>query len=152
MKNFWLTLIVVATAGVVSFGTFYAMNDEPAVRRAAREGDAMAWLRAEFHLNGAQFAAIKQLHDDYGVVCSRHCAAIMAAKQRAAASATSADKARAEAAVAALERTCLDSMTEHFRRVAALMPPREGERYLAIVLPRVAGYEHNGAPNVQVRP
>lgn len=138
MKNFWLTLALVIGAGAVSFGAFYVINDAPAVRRAAREHDAMAWLRAEFHLNDAQFAAIKRLHDGYGRECARHCAAILAARER-----------RAPAAeVAGLERVCVESMTEHFRKVAALMPPGEGERYLAIVLPRVAGYDHEGAPNL----
>ncbi len=141
MKNFWLTLVVVIAAAAVSFGIFFAMNDDPAIRRAAREGDAMAWLRAEFKLDDAQFAAIKQLHDDYGLVCSRHCAAIMAAKRRHAPAAE----------VAALEQTCVNAMTEHFRRVAALMPPGQGERYLAIVLPRVSQYQHEGAPTLQVK-
>ena len=43
-------------------------------------------------------------------------------------------------------------MTAHFKRVAAEMPVAEGARYLATVLPRVAGYEHTGAPNVRATP
>lgn len=142
MKNFWITLTVMLAAAAASFGAFYAINDAPAVRRAAREGDAMAWLRAEFQLNDAQYVAIKKLHDEYGVACSRHCTAIMAAKRRHA----------SPAELAALEQTCLDAMTTHFRQVAALMPPGQGERYLAIVLPRVAGYQHTGAPTVDAKP
>jgi hypothetical protein len=142
MKNFWLTLLVILAVGAVSFGAFYVMNDAPGVRRAAREHDAMAWLRAEFHLNDAQFAAIKRLHDDYGVQCAQHCSAIMAARRRSA----------SPAEIAALEKACVDSMTEHFNRVAALMPAGEGARYLSIVLPRISGYAHEGAPTVQVRP
>ncbi len=142
MKNFLLTLVVLLAVGASSYGIFYAMNDLPAVRRAAHEGDAMAWLRAEFQLDDAQFAAIQKLHDDYGTVCSGHCAAIMAAKRRHAPAAE----------VAVLEQFCTRSMMKHFRRVAALMPPGQGARYLAIVLPRVTAYDHTGAPNVQVRP
>lgn len=142
MKNFWLTLLVVLITGAAAFGAFYVMNDEPAVRQAAREHDAMAWLRAEFHLDVAQFAAIQQLHDDYGVECARHCSAIMAARRQAAPAAD----------IAALEKVCVESMTDHFRRVAALMPADEGRRYLEIVLPRVGNYAHEGAPTVQVRP
>jgi hypothetical protein len=142
MKNFWLTLLVVFVAGAASFGAFYWMNDEPEVRRAAREHDAMAWLRAEFHLDDAQFAAIQALHDSYGRECAQHCSAIMAARER---NAPAAERA-------ALEQICVDSMTTHFRRVAALMPRGEGERYLALVLPRVAGYAHQGAPTLQVNP
>jgi len=142
MKNFLITLGVALAACAAAFGAFYAMNDVPAMHRAARENDAMTWLRTEFHLDEAQFAAIKQLHDDYGVVCAGHCAAIMAAQKRAAPAAE----------IAALEKTCVDAMTAHFRRVAALMPAGEGERYLAMVLPRVESYDHNGAPNVRVQP
>ena len=143
MKNLLLTLGIAAAACALSFGVFYAVNREPAdVRRAVSEGDALAWMRAEFRLSDAQFAAIKQLHEDYRAVCAGHCAAIMAAEKRGA----------PHAEVAALEKTCVDAMTAHFRRVAALMPPGQDERYLAIVLPRIADYDHRGAPNVQVRP
>ncbi len=142
MKNLLLTLGLVLAACALSFGVFYALNDEPALRRAAREGDALAWLRAEFHLNDAQFAAIKKLHADYSVVCAEHCAAIMAAQQRPA----------PPAEIAVLEARCMESMEDHFRRVAALMPADEGKRYLATVLPRVADYDHALAPTVQVHP
>jgi hypothetical protein len=142
MRNFLITVGVALAACAAAFGVFYALNDNPAMRRAAREGDAMAWLRTEFHLNDAQFAAIKKLHEDYGTVCAGHCAAIMEARKRSA--------PRAE--IEALEKKCVDSMTAHFRRVAALMPPGEGERYLATVLPRVEGYGHEAAPNLRATP
>jgi hypothetical protein len=143
MRNLAITLAVLLAAAGAAFGAFYVMNDAPAIRRAADEGDAMAWLRAEFHLTDAQFAAIKRLHDDYAVVCTRHCRAIVRAKQRQA----------SPAEIAGLERTCVEAMTAHFQQVAALMPPEEGQRYLAIVLPRVAGYDHQrGAPDLRVQP
>ena len=142
MKNFLLTLAIVGASCVLSFGVFYAVSRQPAeVRQALREGDAMAWLRTEFRLSGAQFAGIKQLHEDYRGQCAGHCAAIMAAEKRGV--------SRTE--MAALEKTCVDAMTEHFRRVAVLMPPGQGERYLAMVMPRIIDFDHRGAPNVQVR-
>jgi hypothetical protein len=142
MKNFLISLAVMAAACAVAFGVFFALNGNPAMHAAARANDAMAWLRTEFRIDGAQFAAIKQLHDEYSTACGAHCAAIMAARERRASAAE----------IAALEKTCVDAMTAHFRRVAALMPRTEGERYLATVLPRIAGYAHAGAPNVQVQP
>ena len=142
MKNFLITLGIMLAACAVAFGVFYAASADRALLAAAREGDPMAWLRVEFRLNEPQFAGIKQLHDDYSMVCSRHCAAIMEARERQAPAAE----------IAALEKTCVDAMTGHFRQVAALMPAREGERYLAMVLPRVAGYSHERAPNVRVTP
>jgi hypothetical protein len=140
MKNLLLTLGLALALGAASFGTFYLLNREPAaLREAAREGDAKLWLRTEFHLDEARFAAIESLHEQYLRVCAGHCAAIMAAQRRQAPSAE----------IAALEATCVRSMTDHFHRVAALMPPADGARYLAIVLPRVADYDHRGAPTLE---
>ena len=142
VRNILITLAVAATAFAVAFGVSYRWRDDAALHRAARDNDAMAWLRAEFKLSDAQYAAVKKLHDDYSSVCGEHCAAIMAARERQAPAAE----------VAALEKTCVDAMTAHFHAVAKLMPPGEGERYLALVLPRVAGYDHNAAPSVRVSP
>ncbi|HVU34378.1 MAG TPA: hypothetical protein VHE61_13155 [Opitutaceae bacterium] len=143
MKNWILTLVFALAACAVSYGVFYAANREPAaVRAAARNGDAMQWLRVEFKLTDAQYAAIKQLHAQYGTVCAKHCAAIMAAQKSGAPAAE----------IASLENECVTSMTAHFHRVAALMSPEEGRRYLAIVLPRINDYDHRGAPNLEGHP
>jgi hypothetical protein len=142
VKNFLITLGVAIAACAVACGVFYVVSDDRAMRAAAREGDAMAWLRLEFKLDDAQFAAIKRMHEDYSVECGKHCGAIMDARERKAPAAE----------IAALEKFCVDSMGGHFRQVAALMPPGQGERYLAVVLPRLADYSHHGAPNVRVSP
>ena len=113
MSNRVLTLLFALAAGLVAFGAFYWLGDDAALRRAAREGDALAWLRIEFKLSDAQFKAIKQLHTDYTVECSGHCAAIMAAKERKAPALE----------VSQLEQACVASIRVHFQRVAALMPP-----------------------------
>lgn len=142
MRNLLITLGLVLAACGAAFGLSYLASDDPALRAAAREGDALAWLRVEFRLDEAQFAAVRQMHENFSIECSRHCAAIMAAKERRA----------APAEVAALEKFCVDEMTKHFRQVATQMAPAQGERYLAMVLPRIAGYSHQGAPNVRVTP
>jgi predicted hydrolase (HD superfamily) len=143
MKNRLLTGLLIIAACAVAYGVFYAVGREPkAVREALAAQDAMHWLRVEFKLDDAQFAAIRRLHDDYYIECTDHCAAIMEARERQAPAAE----------VARLEEICESAMTAHFRRVAALMAPAEGRRYLEIVLPRVAGYAHHGAPSVQVHP
>ena len=114
MKNLLLTCGAVVAACALAFGVCYTMSDEPELRRAARENDAMAWLQTEFHLSEGQFAAIKQLHDDYGVVCGAHCAAIMAAKARPAPAAE----------IAALEKTCVDAMADELNEVIKRMSAR----------------------------
>lgn len=143
MKNWFVTLVAALGVCCASFAAFYALNREPAaLRAAARDGDAMEWLRVEFKLTDAQYAAIKQLHQQYNVVCANHCNAIMAAETRHAPAAD----------VAALENECVQSMTDHFHRVAALMASDQGSRYLAIVMPRIHDYDHRGAPNMRAQP
>jgi hypothetical protein len=139
MKNLLITFAMAVAACALAFGVCHRMSDRPELRRAAREGDALAWLRVEFRLSDTQFAAIKKLHDDYGVLCGEHCLAIMAARTRPAPAAE----------LATLENACVEAMTAHFRQVAALMQAGQGERYLAIVLPLVQGYDHGGAPTVR---
>ncbi|MFM8336366.1 MAG: hypothetical protein ACKODK_12470 [Opitutaceae bacterium] len=142
MRNVLITVALVVAVGAAAFGTGFVLGGDRALRDAERDGDALAWLRAEFRLSDAEFAAIRRLHEDFSVECGRHCAAIIAARER-----------RAPAGeVAELERTCVDAMKVHFRRVAALMPSVQGERYLALVLPRVEGHPHHGAPNLRVGP
>ena len=142
MKNLLITLGLILAVCAVAGGVCYVGADNRAMHAAAREGDAMAWLRLEFQLNDGQFKAIKQLHENYSIACGRHCAAIMDARTRQAPAAE----------VAALEKICVAAMAEHFHQVAALMPADQSERYLAVVLPRIAGYAHHGAPNVRVMP
>jgi hypothetical protein len=142
VRNLLITLVIALVACVVAYGVSFALSDNRAMHAAVRQGDAMAWLRVEFRLTDAQYEAVRKLHEDYSVICGEHCAAIMEARERRA----------PVAEVTALEKFCVDAMKGHFRRVAALMPPEQGERYLAMVLPRIAGYTHQGAPNVRVSP
>ena len=142
MRNILITVALVVAVCAAAFGTGFVLGGDRALHEAERDGDALAWLRAEFRLSDTEFTAIRRLHEDFSVECGRHCAAIIAARERR----TPAGE------VAELERTCVDAMKAHFRRVAALMPPAQGERYLALVLPRVDGHPHHGAPNLRVGP
>ncbi|HUG12640.1 MAG TPA: hypothetical protein VMM36_16610 [Opitutaceae bacterium] len=141
MKSLLLMIAVVALACASSFLVFYKIADRPDVRRAATEGNSMEWLRAEFRLGDSQFEAIKKAHRDFSVVCAGHCRDIMEARSTAG----------AEAEVARLEAVCVEAMVAHFRAVAAMMPPGEGDRYLAVVLPRIEGYDHTRSPTIGVR-
>jgi len=141
MKNLLLTIGLALAVCAASFAVFYTMNDNPAVRRAASEGNTMEWLRAEFNLNDAEFNAVRKLHQDFSAVCAQHCIDIMEARRSSA----------QPGEVARLEAVCVNAMTAHFRSVAALMPAGEGDRYLAIVLPRIDDYDHTGSPTIGVR-
>jgi len=141
MKNLLITAgIIVALCGF-SYGSFYALSrDSAEVRLAVKTGDAMEWLRSEFHLTDEQYADIQSMHDDYYVECSIHCAGIMAAQE----------EGKSAEEVARLETICESAMAEHCRSVAAVMNPSNGARYLKIVMPRIADYDHHEAPSLQI--
>ena len=154
MKNFLLTVLAVLAAGALAGGAFFRWHSDDALHAAAQQRDAMKWLRTEFHLSDAQFAAIAKLHEDYGAECAGHCAAIGSARAELAAAEKSGQPAAALAAlrrnVAERELACRTAIGAHLRKVAALMPPGEGERYLQLLLPRVENYTHRGAPTVRL--
>ena len=142
MKFFLFTVgLLAAGAGAVGI-LCYRLSLDSDLQSENRSGDTRAWLRTEFHLDAAQFRAIARLHEAYGSVCASHCRAIMNARRNNA----------QPAEIQALEDECVRSMTDHFRRVAALMPPGQGDRYLALVLPRIGDYSHTGAPTLRGTP
>ena len=154
MKNFLLTFLAVLAAGALAAGAFFRWHYDDALHAAAQERDAMKWLRTEFHLSDAQFAAIAKLHEDYSAECADHCVAIGNARAQLAAAEKSGQPVATIAvlrrAVAERELACRTAIGAHLRKVAALMPPGEGERYLQLLLPRVENYTHRGAPTVRL--
>jgi hypothetical protein len=123
---------------------------------AAAKGDAMQWLRTDFQLTDAQFAAIWQLHESYAGTCEEHCRMIReASRARAVLEAAQGDAATLAAAnqkVQELRQVCETAITRHVREVAALMPPEDGRRYLAMVLPKIAAFDHQAAPDLHLDP
>ena len=47
-----------------------------------------------------------------------------------------------------LRTHCATAITQHVRQVAALMSPLEGRRYLALVLPKIANFDHLATPDL----
>ncbi|MBI5381841.1 MAG: periplasmic heavy metal sensor [Opitutae bacterium] len=155
MKNFFLTVALVLAVGAAACAVFFHWRCDDTLHTAAQQRDAMAWLRTEFHLDEAQVAAIAKLHADYSEVCAEHCAAIGDARAelaqlQASGQAPTAALIAARTRVAERELVCRTAIAGHLRAVAKLMPPAEGERYLRLLLPRVANYDHHGAPNVRL--
>ncbi|MFT3828898.1 MAG: hypothetical protein QM691_04240 [Opitutaceae bacterium] len=151
MRHFWTTIALLLGVGAGSwFGFFRAQCDHHA-HAAARAGDTLEWLRCEFHLSEAQHAAILRLHEEQSIVCAEHCALVAEARERLAAARRSGDAAALAAATAQerdAEAVCRASTEAHVRRVAAVMAPAQGQRYLAMVLPRLAALDHRAPPNV----
>jgi hypothetical protein len=155
MKNLIATIgVLVAVAGAAGFVSF-RMGGEPEVRDALQKRDALAWLRTDFHLNDAQFAAIRKLHESYSVVCEEHCRAIQEAANsrnvlKAGPHPDSAAVATADRRLQELTQKCETAIAAHVRLVAAEMSPPEGERYLALVLPKIADFDHLAAPDLRL--
>jgi hypothetical protein len=148
-----LAAIIVA-AGATAF-VCYQSCAEPAVRAAARKGDALEWLRSDFNLNETQFAAVKRLHETYAVECEAHCLAIQeAASAREALKAKSPQDTVAITAAQqkfeSLRAACETAIASHVRQVAAQMSPDQGARYLALVLPKIKDFDHQGHADVRV--
>lgn len=153
MKHLGRTLVVLALVALALGFACYRLSSAPAMQAAARSGDALAWLRMDFRLDDRQFAAIKQLHEAYAPSCEEHCRLIQEAARardalRAKQGADPAAVATAERTVQELRLACETAISAHVRKVAALMAPKQGERYLALVLPKIADFDHQMAPNL----
>lgn len=154
MKHLFRTLaLIILVAGTTCF-LAYQLSGDREVRQAVASGDALAWLRADFQLTDAQFARIKQLHESYSVVCEEHCRAIQeAARERQALRERGAEPAvlaAAERKVQELRAVCETAIAAHVRQCAAEMSPEAGQRYLALVLPKIADFDHRAPPDLQL--
>ncbi len=155
MKHLHATIAAVAVlAGTAGFLSF-RMGADPAVKAALAKQDAMAWLRTDFQLTDAQFAAIRKLHDSYSIECEEHCRAIQVAVRarnalKAAPEAGSDALAAVDRRVAALRLACESAIAAHVRRCAAEMSPEAGQRYLGLVLPKIRDFDHLAAPDLQL--
>lgn len=156
MRFLGQTLVVLALAALATGYLCYHLNSAPALHAAVEKGDAMAWLHVDFHLTDGQFAEIKKVHDAYAPSCEEHCRLIQeATKARDALRATRgsdpATVATAERALQELRTTCETAIAAHVRKVAALMSPADGQRYLALVLPKIADFDHQMSPDLDLK-
>jgi hypothetical protein len=157
MKHLLSTLVLLAVVAATAGFLAYRASDDPVVRAAVAKRDAMAWLRTDFQLTDAQFAAIKKLHDSYSILCEAHCQAIQEATlaRNALKSATHSDSSELSAAERRLEElrlVCESAIATHARNCAAEMSPEAGQRYLALVLPKIKDFDHVAAPDLQLSP
>ncbi len=154
MKYLLATVAMVAllAAGTAYFG--YRMTCNPALHAAVANGDTMEWLRTDFHLTKAQLSDIRQLHASYAGTCGEHCRMIQQETlSRNALVAAGGSRAAIDAANVEIQRmrkVCEGAIEAHVRRVAALMSSEDGRRYLALVLPRIANFDHLAAPDLRL--
>ena len=155
MKYLMRTLAVLILLAVTAGFVCYRMSCEPTLHAAAAKGEPMAWLRADFHLTDEQYDAVQKLHDAYAGSCAEHCRMIQAATKtrnalKAASRSDAAAMLEAEKNLQELRAHCETAITRHVREVAALMSPEEGQRYLALVLPKIADFDHRAAPDLKL--
>jgi hypothetical protein len=154
MKYLLGTVGVIALLAVCTGYMGYRVNCDPALHEAVANGDTMKWLRTDFHLTDAQLIEIRRLHKSYTGTCEEHCRMIQeATRARNALKAAHGDRASLEEAdlkIQQLKTVCEASLTLHVRKVAALMSPDDGRRYLALVLPKIANFDHTAAPDLHL--
>jgi hypothetical protein len=155
MRYLLRTLLVLVIAASVAGFACYHFSSAPELHAAVRKGDAMAWLRADFNLNEKQFAEVQRLHAAYAPSCEEHCRLIQEATKardalRTAQGTDPAATAEAERVLKQLRTTCETAIAAHVRQVAAVMSPEDGERYLALVLPKIAAFDHLVAPDLKL--
>lgn len=155
LKHLVLTVAAIAGLAGVSGFAVYRTSGDATVEHALRHGDALEWLRTDFRLNDAQFAEVKRLHESYAVVCEEHCRAIQEATRernalKQAAATDAATLAAADRKVQELRQICETAIAGHVREVASHMSPVSAERYLALVLPKIADFDHRAAPDVRL--
>ncbi|MFT3868693.1 MAG: hypothetical protein QM715_09350 [Nibricoccus sp.] len=154
MKFRWIAAFLIFALGLVAGGSTYLCFRKPLPVASAGEDASLLWLRSDFNLPADKMARIAQLHEAYRGICDEHCRQIREArvtvKKMRAASAEHCDIVAAEAKVADLDRVCVTSLEAHLREIAGVIGGNEGERYLAVVLPRIAHFDHSGAPNLNL--
>jgi Spy/CpxP family protein refolding chaperone len=155
MRYLFPTLALVAVIAAATGFLAFRASGNGAVQDALSRRDAMEWLRTDFQLTNAQFARIKKMHEAYSTVCEEHCREIqIAARARRAlehsAPADPAAIAAADRRVEQLRLVCESAIATHVRQCAAQMSPEAGQRYLAMVLPKIKDFDHQAAPDLQV--
>lgn len=103
-----------------------------------KDGANLAWLQTEYHLTDAQFARVRELHDEYQPKCMAMCRQIDEKNAElqsllAATNAITPEIKQTLAESAQLRMECEQAMLAHFYEEAQVMPPEQGRRYLAWV-------------------
>jgi uncharacterized membrane protein len=154
MKFRWIAAALIVALALGAGCIAYVCMRDPMPEVAAGENDALLWLRHEFKLPAEKMARIEQMHEAYQGVCEVHCRNIRAArtevrKLRETQAAVS-EIAAAEAKAREVDLICTTSLEAHLREIASVIGGDEGQRYLSIVLPRIAHFDHAGAPKLDL--
>ena len=134
-------LIIALLALVLGAGTFfvcYRDRTRPMRQLASQQGGELAWLAREFRLSTEQTKRIGQLHSDYEPRCAEMCRKIAenSAKLDRLMMTNHERTPEMEALLresADIQVECRREMIAHIYAVAAVMPPEQATRYLALM-------------------
>lgn len=131
-------LLTAAAAGIA----LWIARESVRPRELPPQEAGLMWLRDEYQLDDATFERIHALHRDYFRRCENMCRQIDAADRpllwRGRRSGPPpADLPAQIASERALCSDCETAATKHLEQVAALMPPEQGRRFLADIMPTI---------------
>jgi len=140
MNRSLIILVGALALGAVIFaGSFFTARQTTMIC-CTKPADDLSWLQTEFHLSDADMARIRELHAGYQPKCAEICAKIAAKKSelQGELGTTMGNSTNLTAAaqekineLAALRAQCQAQMLQHFVAVSQVMPPAQGQRYLA---------------------
>lgn len=154
MKRLVPLLLLGVAVGVMTAAFVRRGCCDAHLAHAADCGDTCYWFRVEFGLDDKTIAAVMQAQSEFEPECAEHCRVVNKARvalEKLTSGTSAAETETARAAVADAEKFCRDARFAHARRLASLMPPDAGRRYLEIVLPRLAGHDHASVPDAAGR-
>ena len=142
--------LIVAISIGAGTATYLCCRPAPLAVQSA-DDDSLAWLRMDFALDADRMAAIESMHSEFQEICAGHCAGIRATRERlrqlrekGASAGEISDVLQTEARQ---DAECRSSLDAHVRKIAGLIGGKDGERYLKLVLPRIARFDHTAQPH-----
>ena len=128
--------LAMALASVALFAGAFLLASRVSSQQLSRPTDDLRWLQEEFHLGKTDLERVRKLHDGYLPVCQEYCDRI-ASENRSLRQLLEQGKGGTEEAadhlteIARVRAQCQAAMLQHFEEVSSVMPPDQGQRYLA---------------------
>jgi hypothetical protein len=155
MSYRWITAGVVTVVALAAGCLAYVCFHRPLPASAAQAHDSLAWVREEFKLSPEKMARVEAMHESYELVCADHCIAIADSRKELQRlrerNAPETEIAAAMTKAASVDAQCIASTQEHIREIAAIIGGEDGRRYLSIVLPRVASFDHSAPATLDMQ-
>jgi hypothetical protein len=129
-------LLAVVLASVALFTGAFLLASRVSSEQLSRSPDDLRWLQEEFQLGKAEMERVRELHEGYLPVCQEFCDRIADEKRSLQLMVEQGQGGTVEATdrlneIARTRARCQAAMLQHFEEVSEVMPPKQGQRYLA---------------------